>query len=155
MNIKRILSFFSILGLASCANQNITCYQFEDVIVTRVDYNNKSVFYYGHCNFNRGLCDSSRSFSVQYNFRGGIDLHMVFKKDDKRIGIIDYGLGYATYNDSVLFYRIKTSNSYLREEREAMFQDSNIGIIHISNNADLEKQWYNEEKSRVSYGACR
>ena len=149
---KRFLFLlFPILLLVSCEKQQVSHYRYLNTAVTRVDFTNKSVFYYGYCDFNKVLCDDTKSFSVSYNFRGGVDLYMVFNKNDKRIGIIDHGLGSTTYSDTLLFYKMEITNSNYREEINKMFQNSNVGIIRISNNPELEKEWYNEKETRVTY----
>lgn len=154
MNVKNVFFFLQVLGLISCDKQNIRCYKFENMVVTRIDYNNKSIFHYGYCNWKKKLCDSTKTFDVEYNFRGGIDLYLVFKKNDKKIGIIDHGLGITTISNPDLFYKMNIKNPHYKVTVEKMMQDSSIGIIRISNNRDLEEKWYNEEKSRVSYEEC-
>ena len=139
----------------SCKTKNVSYYEFQNIHITRVDFPNKSIFYFGKCGCIEPKCDSSISFSIEYNFRGGIDIYLILRPRDNKVEIIDHGLGLLKINDTSKFYKLNIKNSYYKEEVKKLFLNEEIGIIRISNNQQMEEEWQKEKNGRVLHTKCQ
>lgn len=87
----RIVIFFFILAFLSCRN-DIIKYQYDDVVVTRVDRDGEVKLYYG--DFDNNFPDSC--IKIKYSgFNSGISGYLVFHPN-KRVQVTSLGGGYFT-----------------------------------------------------------
>lgn len=153
INTKRmkVVNLFLLLFLfVSCDNPMITKYRFEKQTITRVDYYRKTLIFNGDCDLKNELCDTSKALKLTYNFRGGIDIYLIFKRGDSRIGVINQGDAILTINDTSLFYNYPDiPNPYYRDELKKMFDDKSLGIIRLSNSDSLQTLWNSDYNGRV------
>jgi hypothetical protein len=143
----RIYELGLVLCLFSCSNRK-SQYLFAESIVTRIDYQDKSVFLYGD---NDVVTDTNSYFEVSYNdMRDGIDMYLVFKEDYSKIEVIPFGLGnYNFKNANGYFFDNDYPNNRIRKIVDSLKNEPSVGAVRISNSEDLERRWYIEDKSRV------
>lgn len=87
----RIVLFFLMFAFLSCRN-DIIKYQYDDVVITRVDRDGEARLYYG--DFDNKFPDSY--IKIEYSgFNSGISGYLVFHPD-KSVHVISEGGGYYT-----------------------------------------------------------
>lgn len=131
-----------------CNNSRITQYKFKETIITRVDYDGKTNFFYGACGNINNCPQTDFVIAEYYGFNNGMDVFMVFK-NDSTVELIHYG---GEFLKKVGQSRIKIpqySNDRLIEILEK-YRNLGLGVIRLSNLLELEKKFPENLNSKVS-----
>jgi len=139
------LLLFIFIG---CNNSKIIQYKFKGVIITRVDYEGKTNFFYGSCGSINSCSTTDLVIAEYYGFNNGMDVFMVFK-NDSTVELIHYG---GEFLKKIGQCRIDTpqySNDKLSGTLDK-YKNLGFGIMRLSNLLELEKKFPENSNSKVS-----
>lgn len=148
--IKRVPFVFSLIFLIfiGCNNNKFIKYKFKGTIITRVDYEGKTNFFYGSCGNIKSCSDTDLVVAEYYGFNNGMDVFMVFKNDSS-VELIHYGGEFLKKIGKCKIETPQYSNDKLNEILDD-YRRRNFGIIRLSDFLELEKKFPENSNSKVS-----
>jgi hypothetical protein len=145
--MRNTVLIIALLLLSCNNNEKVIYYKYNDVIVSRVDKDGTSTFFYGSIkNGKKG----QPSIRVKYSgFDGSLDAFLRFNPDNT-VEIINYGGGY--FIESEERGRKMYMRKYENPELDSLlkpYQDNYQNLVRLSDATDLEDRINRENKSKV------
>ena len=79
--MKLLLKLFIVFSLMACNNRKPIYYEYNNIVVTRVDRGNKIYFYYGK--YSKGNYPSNYVKAEYHGFNSGMRAFLTFRNDGK------------------------------------------------------------------------
>ncbi|MGB1206247.1 MAG: hypothetical protein ACPG5B_11405 [Chitinophagales bacterium] len=149
--MKNILIVFAILLFLSCDEQKVIYYEYNDIVVTRIDKGNKIYFYYNKCNNKSIPCSNSYVLATYSGLNSGMNAYLEFKPN-KTVDIIRiYGDFEKTGND-ISINLINMSNiAFFEWEKNINQNFNNIAEVWDITNLEKKRNLKNNSKVKATY----
>jgi len=145
--LKFIMKLLIFLSFFSCKRNVLTYYEYNGVVITRIDKEAASFFYYGKCDGKKIKCSAS---FIKGNFSGrdGYMLgYLVFQKDEKVKMVYGESLNQIGKDTSLFLFRNKRNYEFI--DWHDSIKGNYNNVVQISNLLNNEKQMNLENHSKV------